>query len=162
MYPNHALIQKFYTCFQQLDYKGMQACYHDDITFSDPAFPKLKGKEAGAMWHMLIDTLSKNKEGWRLEFKDVTANETEGSCQWEAHYTFSLTRRKVHNIIQAKFQFKEGKIIRHDDVFNFYRWAKMAFGTTGFALGWTSFFKRKLQAKTAEKLSRFIESTSNE
>src|SRR5215212_9859020 len=48
------LMQTFYTRFQQHDYAGMIACYHPDIVFSDPVFTDLKGKQAGAMWHMLV------------------------------------------------------------------------------------------------------------
>lgn len=156
MNSNQQLIIKFYSSFKQLDVQGMQACYHEDIIFSDPAFPQLKGKEAGAMWHMLIDTLKKNKDDWRLDFSDVEANDENGTALWEAHYTFSLTGRKIHNVISAKFKFKDGKIIQHDDSFDFYRWTKMAFGITGIILGWTPFFKRKLQSKTKARLTSFM------
>lgn len=155
MNANQKLIQKFYTSFQQLDANGMKACYHPDIEFSDPAFPALRGKEAGAMWSMLCDALQKSNEGWKLEFSEVKANDTEGSCHWEAHYTFSLTGRKIHNRIDASFLFKDGKIIKHTDTFDFYRWARMAFGFRGVILGWTSFFKRKVQATTRKRLEGF-------
>jgi ketosteroid isomerase-like protein len=155
MNSNEELIHTFYTSFQQLDADGMKACYHNAVTFSDPVFPQLKSEEVGAMWSMLIDALRKSNTGWKLEFSNLVANETEGSCRWEAHYVFSLTGRKVHNIIDARFTFKEGKIIEHTDSFDFYRWARMAFGLTGVLLGWTSFFKRKLQNKTNSRLESF-------
>lgn len=156
MDANQQLIQKFYACFQNLDHEGMVSCYHEDIRFSDPVFPFLKGKEASAMWQMLIDTLKKDKENWKLELREAAAEELEGSCRWEAHYIFSLTQRKVHNIVHARFKFKDGKIIQHDDFFNFYRWAKMAFGFTGFALGWTQFFRQRLQSRVNERLKAFM------
>jgi ketosteroid isomerase-like protein len=156
MNPNEQLIRQFYTSFKHLDAQGMGACYHADICFSDPAFPDLKGKEAGAMWAMLVDALKKNPQGWKLEFEKVNANENEGSCRWQAYYTFSLTGRKVHNIIDAHFRFKNGKIIEHTDTFDFYRWARMAFGFTGLLLGWTAFFKRKVQATTTKRLALYL------
>ncbi len=156
MHPNQQIIQKFYTCFQQLDFAGMQSCYHDDIQFSDPAFANLKGKEAGAMWQMLISTLAKNKADWKLDFGAVEADDVHGSARWEAHYIFSFTGRKVHNIISAKFTFKDGKIIHHVDSFDFYRWARMAFGITGMLIGWTSYFKNKLREKTHQRLTAFM------
>jgi ketosteroid isomerase-like protein len=156
MNSNEELIHTFYTSFQQLDADGMKACYHNEVTFSDPAFPDLKGKEVGAMWSMLIDTLRKNKVSWRLEFSSVQFNEVEGSCRWEAHYVFSLTGRKVHNVIDARFKFKEGKIIVHTDSFDFYRWARMAFGVRGMLIGWTSFFKKKVQVTTRKRLEGFM------
>lgn len=150
------LIHKFYSCFQNLDAQGMRACYHADVRFSDPAFPELKGKEAGVMWAMLIDTLKKNPAGWKLDFGSIQVNEERGSCRWEAHYTFARTGRNVHNIIEAIFRFKDGKIIEHIDTFDFYRWARMAFGWTGFLLGWTPLFKRKVQATAQQRLTTYL------
>ena len=119
MPDNSQIIQAFYTCFKNLDAEGMKKYYHPDIHFSDPVFPSLKGKEAGAMWSMLIENLKKGKGGWQLEFSNIQATETEGSGHWEAHYTFSATGRRVHNKIDSTFQFKDGLIIRHIDEFDF-------------------------------------------
>lgn len=74
---------------------------------------------------------------------------------WEAFYVFSKTGRKVHNIINAEFEFKDGKIIKHSDHFNLYRWSRQALGFKGLLLGWTSFFKKKLSAQTNKLLSKF-------
>ena len=109
------------------------------------------------MWAMLITNLKKSKDGWLLEFKNITADEHSGSCRLEAHYTLSSTGRKVHNIIDAEFQFKDGLIIKHTDSFEFYRWAKMGFGFTGWLLGWTSFFQKKVQARVSGLLKSFME-----
>lgn len=79
MHPNEKLIHTFYTCFQQLDADGMAACYHADICFSDPAFPDLKGAEAGAMWKMLCS----QAKGFELSFSDISANDTTGSARWK-------------------------------------------------------------------------------
>lgn len=154
MSEHESLIIKFYSSFQALDVDGMKSCYHSEIVFSDPAFPKLNGPQAGGMWTMLIDALKKNKEGWNLSFSQIEANDQKGSCTWEAHYTFSATGRKVHNIIHAEFRFKDGKIIHHTDRFDFYRWARMAFGVTGFFLGWMPFFKKKVQTTVARRLAK--------
>lgn len=157
MHPNEQLLHNFYTAFQNLNAAGMKACYHPDIHFSDPAFPTLKGAQAGAMWSMLIENLKKGKNGWKLEFSKITANDIEGSAHWEAHYTLSSTGNQVHNIIEARFQFQDGKIIRHIDSFDFYRWARMGFGMRGTLLGWTPFFKKKVQATVKGLLIKYME-----
>jgi ketosteroid isomerase-like protein len=154
MNPNAQTIQTFYTSFQNLDPEGMKKCYHADVEFSDPVFPFLKGKEAGAMWTMLANNLKKNKGDWRCEVSNINATDITGSCRWEAHYTFSGTGQPVHNIIDAQFQFKDGLIIRHVDSFDFYRWARMAFGMKGIILGWTPFFKSKVQATVQGLLAK--------
>src|SRR5688572_22143160 len=109
MNTNEQLINRFYTSFKNKDYRGMQSCYADYIVFSDNAFPNLEGKQAGAMWHMLIA----GGKDLALTFDSVTANDKTGTANWTATYTFSLTGNKVVNHIHAEFEFENGKIIRH-------------------------------------------------
>jgi ketosteroid isomerase-like protein len=142
------LIEQFYTCFQRKDYAGMIACYHPQIAFSDPVFIDLKGKQAGAMWHMLCE----RGKDMTLEFGDVTAQ----SARWEARYTFSSTGRHVHNIIDAAFEFRDGKIIHHRDTFDLWRWTRMALGTSGVLLGWSPFVQNKVRASARAGLDAFI------
>ncbi len=47
------LIIKFYTAFQQRDYKTMQDCYHEEAVFLDPVFEDLNATEVKYMWEML-------------------------------------------------------------------------------------------------------------
>jgi len=110
----------------------MQNAYHPEARFSDPVFPGLSAKEVRAMWQMLVSSASDLK----VSFKNVSANDQRGECQWEAWYTFTTTGRKVHNVIRATFEFKEGKIFRHRDDFDFWRWSRMALGTPGLLLGY--------------------------
>ena len=152
MNSTEQLIEKFYISFQNKNWKGMQECYDDTVIFSDPVFQLLKGKEAFAMWHMLI---SAGKD-LTLSFKNVKANDLSGSCQWDAHYSFSRTGRKVHNIIQAEFKFKNGKIIEHYDSFDLWRWSRMALGTSGVLLGWSSIVQDKIRGTAQSALRKFI------
>jgi hypothetical protein len=92
-----------------------------------------------------------------LTFNDVRADETSGSCTWKAVYYFSLTNRKVINQIDATFEFENGKIIRHIDSFSFWKWARQAFGITGLLLGWTPFFKNKIQTAARQRLKVFMQ-----
>ena len=150
---NHTqLIETFYKSFQQKDYASMIACYHPQIHFSDPVFTHLHGKQAGAMWHMLVER-GKDLE---LTFSDIGANGDTGRAHWEATYTFS-TGRKVHNKIDATFTFADGKIIRHQDQFDLWRWSRMALGPSGLLLGWTPFMQNKVRQTAMKGLTKFIE-----
>ncbi len=130
----------------------MQASYSDSAQFNDPVFTGLNAAEVKAMWQMLLQ----NGKDLSLEYNDVKANDKTGSARWVATYTFSKTGRKVVNVIQADFNFEEGKIIRHNDHFSFYRWASQALGLSGILLGWTPFMKRKVQATAKQNLQAFI------
>jgi ketosteroid isomerase-like protein len=143
-----AIITEFYTAFANHDYKSMIACYHDEVEFSDPAFGTLKGDQAKAMWRMLIE-----HSGGKL--KVVFSNITDNAAHWEAYYVFSKTGRNVHNKIDARFEFKDGKIYRHVDQFSLWKWSSQALGFSGLLLGYTSFFRNKLQTQTRKLLSDY-------
>jgi len=145
------LIKKFYSAFQQKDHPAMNGCYHPDIHFRDPVFLDLHGNEARAMWHMLCE----RGKDLRLEFSNIKAGESAVSAHWEAQYTFS-TGRKVHNIINATFEFQDGKIIRHEDVFDLWRWTRQALGPIGVLLGWSPIIRSKVRQTAWKGLDAFI------
>lgn len=152
MNANEQLIQHFYTCFKNGDFKGMQACYADNATFNDEAFNKLNAAEVKAMWQMLISSA----KDMQISFSQIKATDNGATAHWEASYTFSATGRKVLNKIDATFVIEDGKIVAHYDEFNFYTWAKQAFGLTGLILGWTSFFKQKVSDGAMQKLTAYM------
>ncbi len=150
------LIETFYTGLSELNADKMISCYHKDVLFEDPGFGKLKGDRAKSMWRMLC----KNAKNFKVEYSRVEANQHNGKANWEAWYTFSKTGRPVHNIIDAQFEFKDGKIIKHTDHFNIHKWASQAMGWKGKLLGGTGFFRKKLVEQTNKMLDKFIASNS--
>lgn len=149
---NKELITHFYTCFQQKDYQGMQDCYADQAVFNDEAFKNLNSEEVKAMWEMLCKT---GKE-LKLTFGNVSETARGGTAEWTASYLFSRTGKTVVNNVHASFLIENGKIIKHTDTFDFYLWAKQAFGLTGLLIGWTPFFKNKVQTTARESLAKFM------
>jgi ketosteroid isomerase-like protein len=147
------LIEEFYTAFKNQDAETMATCYHDDVIFEDPAFGVLRGERARNMWRMLIN--SQKGKDFKVSFSDITYKEDTGTAHWEGRYTFSQTGRKVHNKIDATFEFKDGKIIKHKDLFNLHKWASQAMGLKGTLLGGTGFFKNKLQSQTNKLLDKY-------
>lgn len=91
----------------------------------------------------------------KVSHRDVWANQSSGGAVWEAQYPYGSQKRPVHNIIKASFEFKEGKIIRHKDDFDLYRWSKQALGLSGFLFGWSGFMRRKIQKTTKGLLKRY-------
>lgn len=152
MHPNEKLVRDFYSAFQKNDYRTMQDSYGPDATYCDPVFGTLTSAQAKAMWKMLITSA----KDLRITFGDINANDEAGTCRWDAHYTFSGTGRKVHNIIIANFVFKEGKIHRHDDRFNFWRWSSMALGGPGLIMGWSPYLLHAVQKKVRGRLEKFM------
>ncbi len=149
-----ATISRLYAAFAQLDATAMQACYAADAHFDDAAF-SLRGREQiGGMWRMLCNAVrAKGMAQWKLDVSAIT----ERSAHWEPTYLFSATGRRVHNVIDAEFEFDAaGLITRHTDRFDFWRWARQALGTPGLLLGWSPFLRAKVRAQAATNLKRFL------
>ncbi len=144
------LIEAFYSAFQKRDYKTMADCYHPDATFRDEVF-QLKGSDIGTMWHMLCERGTDMKMSFT-----VTEKAEKISAHWEPRYTFSQSGRQVHNIVDAEFEFKEGKILKHIDRFDFWHWSRQALGTPGLLLGWSSMLKNKVGVMANKSLQSFI------
>ena len=147
MHPNEALLTGFYEAFAQKDPAPMRAAYAPEAQFTDPAFPDLRGAAIGDMWTMLCE----QAKGFRLEFRDVKADDGSGSVHWEAWYRFG-GKRKVHNVIEAKFSFSGGRISRHADSFDFWRWSRQALGPAGLVLGWTPMLRGAVVSRAAASL----------
>ncbi len=151
MHPNAQLITDFYAAFAKRDAEAMAACYAEDVHFSDPVFPDLKGKDAGDMWRMLCEAAT----DLEIVASDISADDTSGQGKWVATYAFSQTGRKVVNVISARFEFRDGKIVRHVDTFDLAKWTRMALGVPGYLLGWSSFLQNKVRGMAASGLRKW-------
>jgi ketosteroid isomerase-like protein len=159
-----ALIRRFYSAFQQRDAAAMAACYHPEIVFSDPVFPRLEGWRAAAMWRMLCE----NGKDLRIEFSLLDAGEgdapdaphaphaKEARAHWDAWYTFSQTGRSVLNRIDARFELRDGLIVRHVDSFDLHAWAAQALGLKGRLLGWLPPVQKAIRANAGRALEAYV------
>ena len=154
MHANAELLQRFYQAFDRRDAETMATCYAPDVVFEDPAFGELHGRQAGDMWRLLCSRATDLSVG----ATDIVADDTVGSAHWEAHYTFSQTGRHVHNIIDARFRFRDGLIVEHRDHFDFWRWSRQALGAPGLILGWSGALRSKVRTQARAGLERYTES----
>ncbi|MEO8634026.1 MAG: nuclear transport factor 2 family protein [Gemmatimonadales bacterium] len=153
MHPHEALIERFYAAFAARDGAAMAACYHRDLVFSDPAFGTLTADQAGAMWRMLCAKAA----DLEISVSEVRADDATGSASWDARYTFSRTRRPVHNQISAAFRFREHLIVSHIDRFSFWRWSRQALGLSGWLLGWSPWLQQRVRRSALEGLNGYVE-----
>jgi ketosteroid isomerase-like protein len=153
MHPHALLITRFYDAFAQRDWATMAACYHPDVHFTDEAFD-LHGRDAGLMWRML---LTRGKD-LAITVSGIAADDHTGRAHWDARYTFSATGRNVLNRIDARFELRDGLIVRHVDQFDFARWARQALGLPGLLLGWSGFLRAQVRKKAARGLRDFAAS----
>jgi len=151
---NDKVIHNFYKAFAKGKADEMVAYYHPDIVFEDPAFGKLKGEQAKSMWKMLIE---RSKGNLKVTFSDVKVVRNSGEVKWEAVYPFGPEKRMVHNIIQAEFEFKDGKIIKHTDKFDLWKWSRMALGWKGILLGWSPLVQNKIKSQSQSLLKKYMQ-----
>ncbi len=154
MNANAQLIERFYAAFARRDGAAMAACYHPEVHFSDEVFD-LHGADAGLMWRMLTST----GRDLSIEVSGIEADEHAGRAHWDARYTFGATGRKVLNRIAARFEFRDGLIVRHVDRFDFWAWSRQALGLPGWLLGWSPYLRAKVRAKAAAGLAAFKQKT---
>jgi ketosteroid isomerase-like protein len=146
------IVEDFYGAFARKDHATMARCYADDATFSDPVFPRLDAEHARGMWRMFC------QPGNDLRI-DLASHDVQGKVargRWIAHYTFQATGRPVVNVIDATFDLENGKIVRHVDRFDFWKWSRQALGAPGLLLGWTPIVQNKVRRVAAARLEEFL------
>lgn len=144
--------EKFYTAFQAKDHATMRSCYAAEAAFSDPVFTDLHGDKIGDMWEMLC----KQGKDLTLTFEVLHTDATSARVRWIPVYTFSVTKRKVVNDVVATLQIVDGKITRHVDDFDLWKWTKMALGAPGTLLGWTSLVQNRIRKEAGKNLDKFV------
>jgi ketosteroid isomerase-like protein len=152
VHPNAALLHRFYERFGARDAEAMAACYHPEATFRDPVFGELRADRAADMWRMLAG----RAKDLSIQVSDVEADGERGSARWIATYRFGKAGRPVRNVIDARFAFRDGLIVRHEDSFSLWRWAGMALGPTGRILGWTPLVQGRIRREAREGLDEFV------
>jgi ketosteroid isomerase-like protein len=150
-HPNAALIERFYTAFQARDADAMAACYHPDVVFEDPVFGELRGPRAAAMWRMLVG----RARDLTVTVGDVRTDDAAGGATWVATYRFGKKGRPVRNVIQARFAFRDGRIVEHRDAFSLWRWSRMALGPAGWVLGWTPMVQGRIRREARKGLDAY-------
>ena len=150
-HPNTDLITRLYAALAARDGAAMGACYADEARFSDPAFRDLDTAGVRAMWAMLCARAT----DLTVETSGIEADNVRGKARWIATYTFSKTGRRVRNVIDAEFEFRDGLIVRHTDSFDLWRWAGMALGAKGTLLGWTPLVQNAIRKEAMRGLEAF-------
>jgi hypothetical protein len=156
MHPHRELLERFYGAFQRRDGAAMADCYGEESSFSDPIYPLLDRDGVGAMWRMLTE----RGKDLVLRYEIMQADDQSGQVRWTAHYTFSPTKRLVENVVLGRFTFHDGRIARHEDDFDFWRWSRRALGLPGVLLGWTPLLRQKVQVQAADTLRRYRDAST--
>lgn len=146
------VVHRLYAAFEAGDGAAMAACYAPDATFRDEVFDLHGRDEIGGMWQMLL------ARGGDLAVAVERIDDHGGTAtaRWSADYTFSQTRRRVHNEIEAEFVVEDDLIVEHHDRFDFWKWSRQALGPVGVVAGWTPLVRGKVQAEARRGLDTWL------
>jgi limonene-1,2-epoxide hydrolase len=145
-----AVVTGFYEAFSRRDFRGMACAYAPDIEFTDSIFGTLRGKRALAMWAMLTS----QGGDLQIQYSQVGGDATTGHAHWDAQYRFPFLAftNPVENRIDATFELRDGKIVRHRDRFDLRRWMVQALWPLGGIIS-----ESTIRDGVQKKLDEFIE-----
>jgi hypothetical protein len=146
-----AVLDTFYSAFARLDAQTMSGLYHESASFTDPAFPDLRGARIGYMWSMMC----RRAKEFSLTYEILFAEERKAQVKWQAKYLYA-GKRPVTNNILSTLSLWDGLIIRQVDEFDFALWSRQALGLPGLLAGNTQWFRRKVQVTANDQLNQFI------
>jgi len=115
-------------------------------------FPLLNAKGTRLMWQMLM---TRAEDDFGIEFNVLEDAPNRARVDWVAQYTFTATGRPVKNHVSTIMQLVAGKIVRHEDTFNLWRWSSQALGPKGTLLGWSPMMRNKIRAMAGAQLGNF-------
>ncbi|WP_248962747.1 nuclear transport factor 2 family protein [Sphaerisporangium perillae] len=152
------MIREFFDALARGDIEALARCYHPEISFGDPVYLELEGRErVVGMWRMLLESSAE----LQVAARDITADNHSGAAHWTARYVLQHNGRRVVSEVDAQFRFEDGLIIRHHDDFDFRHWSKMALGRpTGVLVGWTPALRRRVRDRARRQLDEYLRSDS--
>lgn len=151
MHPHEILLRRLFDRLAARDAEGAARCYHRDIFFTDPLFPRVRGDDVRALWVMMFDDV----EELRVTLSEVSADQDGGRAAWTATYRLGANGRRMSTSGRSLFAFRDGLVCRHYDHFSLWRWCAAALGPAGAALGWFGPFRWAVRQSFARRFDRF-------
>jgi len=149
MHPHEALVRRFYACLASRDPEGAARCYHPDVFFSDPLFPRLRGEAVTHLWRLRLEP----QAAWEVRLLEASGDGDGALARWTARERFRGRAVAIEG--RSMFAFRDGLISRHYDHYSLWRWLARALGPAGFALGWFGPLRWAVRRRAARSLERF-------
>ena len=138
--------------FARRDATAMAACYAPDARFTDPVFD-LAGAEIGAMWAMLC---ARGKDLTRRMARCAGRRRRGQRALGAATIRSRPPAGPSHNVIDATFVFRDGRIVEHVDRFDLWRWSRHGARREGLLLGWTPLVRNAVRAQARKGLDAWM------
>jgi hypothetical protein len=150
-HPNAMLIDRLFTALTEHQPDTIASCYHPDASFEDIAF-RLRGRgEIHDMWRMICLGGSEIVATYEI----LQADENTARVRLVDDYKFGKDKRRVVNVIDSRFAFRDGLIVEHHDTCDPRAWGAAALGgVPGFIAGRVPFVRRFMAGMKLKKFLR--------
>lgn len=131
--------ERLFEALARRDTERLAALYLPDATFADPVLGELPRGAVTGMWSAFVAHVD------NLDVKVVNriVSVHVADVHWCARYRVTATGRWVSLDLSTRLVCLGPRISRHEDRFDSWAWARMAFGIPGLMLGWNSLWLRR-------------------
>lgn len=131
---------RLFSALRRRDAADVAACYDKDAVFSSPFIGDVRGAEVEALWRAIFAATRDSTLSYTIVDLGLTTARVEGMA------TFSLVTsgRSVTSRFDSALYIRDQRVVCHDDTFDAWAWACMAFGPTGLILGWSKAWRRRM------------------
>ncbi len=122
-------VNTFFRAYAKADPVLIGQCLHQQISFSDPLFPDLRGARALLRWHWLL----RQTQDLSVQHQVIFADDRK--AQLKVNVSYSWHGRQVNLPVLTTLTIWDDLIVRHVDEYSYYEYAKQAQGLAGRVLG---------------------------
>jgi ketosteroid isomerase-like protein len=133
------LAERLFSALQRRDVEAAIACYHDNATFSAPIVGEVMGPDVRTLWQTIF-TVTRNSS---LRFEIVDIGLTTAKVEGVVAYSLASTGRSVISRFGSTLHIRDQLVAHHEDTFDAWNWAQMAFGSSGLMFGWSRTWQRR-------------------
>jgi uncharacterized protein len=116
------------------------AFYDKDAVFSSPVIGDVRGADVRTLWQAIFAATRDNT----LSFTIVDLGLTSARVEGLATYSLVASGRPVISEFSSVLHIRDLRVLFHDETFDAWAWARMAFGPTGLMLGWSKAWHRHI------------------
>ena len=147
--------RKFFSSYQNHDFRSMQSCLDENVHFSDFAFD-IKGHRVFAMWHLFCSETDRRPPVDVPLFEIIDASGDFLRARYRVSYLFGESKRMVDYEIEAHLRLNNDRIIEHTDISDIKKWASMAFPGPTYLIAHTAPFRKRVRKQAMDRLNDFM------
>lgn len=137
------LTERLFSALQRREPEAIAACYEANAIFRAPILGDVLAHNLGPLWRAVFSSTRENALAYTIVDVGLISARVEGV----ASYVLVFSDRAVTTKFVATLRIRDLRIVYHEDNFDPWLWAQMAYGTRGLALGWSKAWQRRMRGQ---------------